>query len=249
MSKFMDLAIAARRHKIDGLFQDNLSFDVPSFDFGHMFDLEHEDSKIVRGHKKPFIYDFFEGVGNFIPAGRAYVYHVSGKSTCIALVVKDLHLPKNPAPDQQFDNTAVLIFTHVPLISPRWFARPVMIANDWHDVVIAEWLLQNRSVEYSDAAMTGTQRMKMRESRTKVSHTPKVIRLHQEISLPSAHRENGRHIAHAYEVGAFKRRYKRPIKHGPNAGRTEIVISGHQRGIGLPSKPRTAEYMQHRVVA
>lgn len=82
-------------------------------------------------------------------------------------------------------------------------------------------------------------------------HTPKIIRLHDVRTIGGRHSEKGtgRKLSHSVEVQPMLRHYKSPIKRGRNAGKTVIQVRGHVRGEGLPPKPKTAEYMQHRVVA
>jgi hypothetical protein len=120
--------------------------------------------------------------------------------------------------------------------------------------MILHTLLVNRTINYIETESSSSDLTRMNVARAKRGKlpmpTPKIIYLNKTVAVASTSRAPSGHkrgpISVGYTVPDFTRHYKRPIKSGPNKGKTEVTVRGHARGIYLP---KSAKAMQYRVVA
>lgn len=245
MTIYLELVRAYDQGKVD-LIEAMPNMDIPNFDFGEINELPNAASfnemtiACIDNHavKTPVI-------------GRAFVATNCGqKQVFIIVSVNDEGLQVcasfiyNPHHDRwvevdawtnrtQTDNGSVPYATFV--------------------AVLLQLVLDSREITYVDD--TGPDITTLNAARAKrgkiLMPVPKIIRLN-DVRYPSArgsHAGDGHKLSHMVEVASQTRHYRNPIKHGPNAGKTVIQVRPHIRGAGLPPRPKTAEYMQHRVVA
>ena len=137
---------------------------------------------------------------------------------------------------------------------PNSYIEAVTRMVGYHGVSQLLEILASRTVSYIEddgPEITRVNASRMARGRPSMP-VPKIIRLNDVRTIGRGGRGGptgkGPRLNYSLEIPSFTRRYKNPIMRGANAGKTEIAVSGHVRGRGLPPKPRTAEYMQHRVV-
>lgn len=113
-------------------------------------------------------------------------------------------------------------------------------------------LLATRRVEYVED--TGTDITRINQARTARSkpllNAPRIIKLNETVKIREkvGSTNSGRSLNYEHFVSSFVRHFKNPIKSGPNAGKTEVIVKAHKRGLGKPSRPYTAEALQYKVV-
>ncbi len=222
---------------------EDFDLEIPSFDFGSSFDTAHPSClQEVRDAESQPIRNYLFGITN-LPANRAYVFQFDG---CNAILITHGSDVLTSEIDVGF---AIPATAFVQLEDDSWsaFSCPWQI---YIIVILAEYLMQNRKIDYLPSGGTHLQRLnKARLKRGKKTFPePKTIYLHKTVRTAATSLGNSRALSHEFQVTPFKRRYKRPILNGPNKGKMVIEVSGHRRGIGLPPKPQSAETMQYRVL-